>query len=100
MDVKVQSVHFKADQKLIDFCEKRINKLELFFEGIIGSELILKLEKDEDQENKVAEIKLSVPSNEYLFAKKQAKTFEEAVDTAVDALRKQLDKYKMKVKSK
>jgi putative sigma-54 modulation protein len=100
MDVKVQSVHFKADQKLIDFCEKRINKLELFFEGIIGSELILKLEKDEDQENKVAEIKLSVPSNEYLFAKKQAKTFEEAVDMAVDALRKQLDKYKMKVKSK
>ncbi len=100
MDVKVQSVHFKADQKLIDFCEKRINKLELFFEGIIGSELILKLEKDEDKENKVAEIKLSVPSNEYLFAKKQAKTFEEAVDLAVDALRKQLDKYKMKVKSK
>ncbi len=100
MDVKVQSVHFKADQKLIDFCEKRINKLELFFEGIIGSEVILKLEKDEDHENKVAEIKLSVPSNEYLFAKKQAKSFEEAVDLAVDALRKQLDKYKMKVKSK
>ena len=100
MDVKVQSVHFKADQKLIDFCEKRINKLELFFEGIIGAEVILKLEKDEDQENKVAEIKLSVPANEYLFAKKQAKSFEEAVDLAVDALRKQLDKYKTKIKSK
>ena len=100
MDVKVQSVHFKADQKLIDCCEKRINKLDLFFEGVIGSDVILKLEKDEDQENKVAEIKLSVPANEYLFAKKQAKTFEEAVDLAVDALRKQLDKYKMKVKSK
>ena len=100
MDVKVQSVHLKADQKLIDFCEKRINKLDLFFEGVIGSEVILKLEKDEDQENKVAEIKLSVPANEYLFAKKQAKTFEEAVDLTVDALRKQLDKYKMKVKSK
>ena len=57
MDVKVQSVHFKADQKLIDFCEKRISKLDLFFEGVIGSEVILKLEKDEDQENKVAEIK-------------------------------------------
>lgn len=100
MDVKVQSVHFKADQKLIDFCEKRINKLELFFEGIIGADVTLKLEKDEDQENKMAEIKLSVPLNEYLFAKKQAKSFEEAVDLAVDALRKQLDKYKMKIKSK
>lgn len=100
MDVKVQSVHFKADQKLIDFCEKRINKLDLFFEGIIGSDVMLKLEKDEERENKVAEIKLSVPANEYLFAKKQAKTFEEAVDVAVEALRKQLDKAKFKIKEK
>ena len=35
MDVKVQSVHFKADQKLIDFCEKRINKLELFLKVLL-----------------------------------------------------------------
>ena len=100
MDVKVQSVHFKADQKLIDFCEKRISKLDLFFEGVIGSEVILKLEKDEDQENKVAEIKLSVPANEYLFAKKQAKTFEEAIDLTVDALKKQMEKYKTKTINK
>ena len=100
MEVTFQSVHFKADQKLIDFCEKRVGKLGLFFEGVIVSEVILKLEKDEAHENKVAEIKLSVPLNESLFAKKQAKSFEEAVDLAVDALRKQLDKYKMKVKSK
>ena len=100
MDVNVQSVHFKADQKLIDFCEKRINKLDSFFEGFIGAEVILKLDKDEEHENKVAEIKISVPANEYLFAKKQAKTFEEAVDLAIDALRKQIDKFKMKLKSK
>ena len=82
MDVKVQSVHFKADQKLIDFCEKRIStSLIRFFEGFIGAEVILKLDKDGEHENKVAEIKISVPANEYLFAKKQAKTFEEAVDS-------------------
>ena len=98
MDVKVQSVHFKADQKLIDFCEKRISKLDLFFEGVIGSEVILKLEKDEDQENKVAEIKLSVPANEYLFAKKQAKTFEEATDLVSEALKKQLIRHKEKIR--
>ncbi len=96
MDVKVQSVHFKVDQKLIDFCEKRLNKLDQFFDGVIGAEVILKLEKDEDRENKVSEIKLSVPANEYLFAKKQAKTFEEAVDLSIDALRKQIEKYKTK----
>jgi ribosomal subunit interface protein len=100
MDVNVQSVHFKADQKLVDFCGKRINKLDSFFEGFIAAEIILKLENDEENENKVAEIKISVPANEYLFAKKQAKTFEEAVDMAVDALRKQIDRFKTKLKSK
>ena len=100
MDVTVQSIHFKADQKLIDFCQKRVNKLDSFFEGFIGAEVTLKLEKDEEQENKVAEIRISVPANEYLFAKKQAKTFEEAVDLTIDALRKQIDKFKMKIKTK
>ncbi len=100
MDVKVQSVHFKVDQKLIDFCEKRLNKLDQFFDGVIGAEVILKLEKDEERENKVSEIKLSVPANEYLFAKKQAKSFEEAVDLSIDALRKQIEKYKTKFNPK
>lgn len=100
MDIKVKAVHFKADQKLIDFCEKRIKKLDLFFDGIIGSEIILKLEKDNGRENKVVEIKLSVPVNENLFAKKQAKTFEEAADQVIDALRRQLQKYKEKLKAK
>ncbi len=100
MDINVQSVHFKADQKLIDFCGKRINKLDSFFEGFIAAEVILKLDHVEDNENKVAEIKISAPANEHLFAKKQAKTFEEAVDNAVDALRKQIDRFKMKLKSK
>jgi ribosomal subunit interface protein len=100
MDVQVQAVHFKADQTLIDFCEKRINKLDVFFDGVIGSEVILKLNKDDERENKVAEVKLSVHNNENLFAKKQAKTFEEAVDLVVDALRRQLQKYKEKMKAK
>ncbi|MEI7829067.1 MAG: ribosome-associated translation inhibitor RaiA [Prolixibacteraceae bacterium] len=100
MDVKVQTVHFKADQKLIDFCEKRLNKLDQFFDSVIGAEVMLKLEKDEERENKVSEIKLSVPSNDPLFAKKQAKTFEEAIDLTVEALKKQMEKYKTKTSNK
>jgi len=100
MEVKVQTVHFKADQKLIDFCEKRLNKLDQFFDSVIGAEVMLKLEKDEDRENKVSEIKLAVPSNDPLFAKKQAKTFEEAIDLTVDALKKQMEKYKTKTNNK
>ena len=100
MDVKVQTVHFKADQKLLDFCEKRLNKLDQFFDSVIGAEVMLKLEKDEERENKVSEIKLAVPSNDPLFAKKQAKTFEEAIDLTVEALKKQMEKYKTKTINK
>jgi ribosomal subunit interface protein len=100
MDVNVQSVHFKADQKLIDFCEKRVNKLDSFFEGFLGAEVTLRLEKDEERENKMAEIRISAPANEILFAKKYAKTFEEAVDLTIDALRKQIDKFKTKINPK
>ncbi|MBN2634807.1 MAG: ribosome-associated translation inhibitor RaiA [Prolixibacteraceae bacterium] len=100
MNVKISSVHFNADQKLIDFVNKKVAKLDIFFDGIISADVILKVLKPEAAKNKVAELKVSIPANGYLFAKKEADTFEEATDLAVDAIRKQLDKYKDKLKSK
>ncbi len=100
MNVKISSVHFNADQRLIDFVNKKVGKLDTFFDGIIGAEVILKVLKPETAKNKISELKVSIPANGYLFAKKQADTFEEATDLAVDAIRKQLDKYKDKMKSK
>ena len=100
MNVKISSVHFNADQRLIDFVNKKVGKLDTFFDGIIGADVILKVLKPETAKNKVSELKVSIPANGYLFAKKQADTFEEATDLAVDAIRKQLDKYKDKMKSK
>ena len=95
MEIKVHSVHFDADKKLIDFVNGKVNKLELFFDNIISGEVFLKVDKDSGKENKVAEVKLLIPGKE-LFAKKQCKSFEEATDTAVEALRKQVKKYKGK----
>jgi putative sigma-54 modulation protein len=100
MEVKINSVHFSADQKLIEFVNKKVSKLDTFFDGIINSEVTLKVQKPEAANNKVSELKVSTPTNGYLFAKKQADTFEEATDLAIDAMRKQLDKYKDKLKSK
>ncbi|MGQ8336512.1 ribosome hibernation-promoting factor, HPF/YfiA family [Sunxiuqinia sp. A32] len=100
MDINVHAVHFTADQKLVDFATKKISKLDTFFEGVISAELILKVLKPEAAENKVAEIKLSIPSKDYLFAKKQADSFEEAIDLSVDAIRRQLTKFKEKLKEK
>ena len=96
MDIQVHSVHFTADKKLIEFINEKVGKLELFYDNIIASEVFLRLDKDQEGENKVAEVKLLVPGKE-LFSKKQAKSFEEAVDLASEALRKQVVKEKEKV---
>jgi putative sigma-54 modulation protein len=96
MDIKVHSVHFKADQKLIDFVNERVTKLQVFFDHIIAGEVFLRLDKNSERENKVAEVKILMPGKE-LFAKKQCKSFEEAADSAVEALTKQVKKHKGKV---
>lgn len=95
MDIQVHSVHFTADKKLIDFVNEKVGKLELFYDNIIASEVFLRLDKDQEGENKVAEVKILIPGKE-LFAKKQCKSFEEAADLAVEALRKQVTKHKEK----
>lgn len=95
MDLQVHSVHFDADRKLIDFVNKKIEKLELYFDNIINGEVFLRIGNPSEPENKVAEIKLSIPGKD-LFAKKQCKSFEEATDLACEALRKQVKKYKEK----
>ena len=97
MKIKISSIHFKADQKLEDFVQERIQKLSNIYDGVIGSEVTLKLDKNSNIDNKVTEIKLLIRGND-LFAKKQCKTFEEATDNAVDALKKQLTKHKEKIK--
>ena len=100
MNIQMKTVHFTADQKLIDFVNKKVSKLDTYFEGIISAEVIMKVEKPETANNKIAEIKLSIPASDYLFAEKQADSFEEAIDLAVDAIRRQLTKFKDKLKDK
>jgi putative sigma-54 modulation protein len=95
MKVNINSVHFKTDRKLDSFITEKVEKLSDLYDGIIGSEVTLRVNNSEDHDNKIAEIRLLVPGND-LFAKKQSKSFEEATDIAVDALRKQLTKHKDK----
>jgi putative sigma-54 modulation protein len=95
MQITVQSIHFDADSKLIAFAEEKTSKLALFHPSIHKAEVSLRIDKNSDQENKLAEIILKVPGTE-LFAKKQCKSFEEAIDMAVDALKRQIEKNKEK----
>jgi putative sigma-54 modulation protein len=96
MKLQVHSIHFNADVKLIDFIQKKIDKLETFYDRMVDGEVFLRL-NNEGTENKTVEIKLKVPGNQ-LFAKEQAKSFEEATDLATEALRTQLKKFKTKIR--
>jgi len=95
MNIQIHSVRFDADKKLIDFVQQKLEKLNQFGEDIVNAEVYLRLDKDQERENKISEIKLEI-SGKPLFAKKQSKTFEEATDEAIDALKKQITKYKQK----
>jgi putative sigma-54 modulation protein len=98
MNVKINSVHFKADAKLENFIIAKLNKLDSLYDGIIGSEVGLKLENtDTKEKNKIVDIRLLISGRD-LMATKQAKTFEEAADDAIVAIRKQLIKHKEKQK--
>ena len=95
MEIKINAVGFSASSQLEDFIQKKISKLDKYHDGIIGSEVTLKLEKDGNLENKVVEVLLNVKGQE-VFAKKNAKKFEEAVDELYDVVKRQLVKIKEK----
>ena len=99
MKVTIQTLHFKADRKLEEFINVKLDKLGSVYENVIGSEVTLKLENVDDNNNKIADIRLIIPGHD-LFASKQSKSFEEATDQAVEALRKQLTKRKSKIRAK
>lgn len=98
MKVQIQSVNFSADQKLLSFIEKRLSKLEQYYDRIVDSEVYLKLDNNHTKQNKIAEIKLNIPGND-LIVKKQCKSFEEATDLSAEALRRQLRKHKEKTRT-
>ena len=98
MKVNVQSVNFNADQKLIGFIQKKMDKLENFYSKVIFADVYLKVQKTSDKENKITEILLRIPGGD-VMVKKTCKTFEECVDECVNSLQRQLIKRKEKSKA-
>lgn len=95
MKININSVHFDSDKKLEDFIEKKISKVVERHNDITSVGVILKLDNVSNDKNKITEIKVDLKGKE-VFVKKQSRTFEEAADVAVEALRRQLKKYKEK----
>ena len=97
MKINVSSIKFKVDSKLETLIKEKIEKLSNHYDSIISSDVVLKLSNTSLEENKIVEIRLAIKGND-IFSKKQNKTFEEALDNATDALKKQLTKHKSKIK--
>ncbi len=93
MKVNYNVVGFTADQKLVDFIQKKLDKLDLFYDKVIDADVYLKLENTNAKENKIIEIKVNVPGDNFVV-KKQCKTFEEAMDLSVNPIERFLKKYK------
>jgi len=97
MKVQVHSIHFDADRKLISYIQRKLDKLDTFYDRLVDGEVFLRL-NNEGVENKTVEIKLRVPGS-LLFAVEKAKSFEAATGMAADALRMQLKKFKTKLRN-
>lgn len=95
MNINLQTVKFDADKRLVEFVEKKLSKIDRFAERATGADVILKLDKDAEKGNKVVSITVHIPGGD-LMTEQRAKTFEEAVDNAVDVLKRQCEKHKEK----
>ncbi|GEL09572.1 putative sigma-54 modulation protein [Flavobacterium glycines] len=98
MKVNVHAVNFNVDGKLVDFVQGRMNKLEKYYDRVVSSDVYLKVEKTSEKENKIVEVKINVPGDDFLV-KKQCKTFEEAVELSAESLERLLIKRKEKIRA-
>ena len=99
MNIRIQAIHFDATDQLEAFIQKKVAKLEQYFDGIISAEVSLKVVKPESAKNKEAAIRLLIKNGD-CFAEKGNDTFEESIDECVEALEKQLVKFKEKIRAK
>ena len=97
MKVQVHAIHFSADRKLIEVIQEKLNKLDTFYDRITGGDVFLKLEQREGKvKEKLLEIKIAVPGA-VLFVKEKARSFEEALDLALNAIAEQIKRFKEKI---
>ena len=93
MEIRVQSIKFNADQKLLDFVEKKFSRLEKFYDAVTSVDVALSLLPD--HENKSVKVQVSIPGST-IVVEKNAKTFEDAVVDCADILKEKLVKEKEK----
>lgn len=97
MRMHIEAVHFSADQKLTDYIEKKLSKLNQFYDRIVDVHIVLKLENTGQIKDKIIESRVNVPGDT-LVCKVSDRTFEAAADAVSDNLKRQLVRFKEKVR--
>ena len=95
MNVKTHSIKFDADIKLLEFIQKKMDKLDTFFDRIVDGEVFLRL-NNEGIENKTVEVKLNLPGEQF-FAESTGRSFEKAMEDCSNILKRKLRKHKEKL---
>ncbi len=97
MRVQTHAVHFTADQTLLDFIQKKLNKLDTFHDRIVSAEVFLKLDGAETAKvkDKIVEVRLNIPGKE-LFVTERSKSFEAAIEQLMDVMKDKLVRCKEK----
>ena len=93
MEIKIKSLKFDADQKLLDYVEKKVKKLDRFHDGILTADVNLTLLREPD--NKDVKLQVHVPGDEMII-ERNAKSFEEAITDSVDVMKEKLTRAKEK----
>lgn len=99
MNMQIHASGFTAAAELKEFLNEKFNKLETFYDKIISVDVYLKLESHSQVKEKIVDVKMNIPGTT-LFSTEAAKTFEEAIDTSVDVLSRQLKRHKDKSRQK
>ncbi len=93
MKISVQSLGLTPHAPLEELIEKKLNKLEVFYDKIVECKVYLKVENKTDKENKTVEILLAVPGDD-IVVKKTSASFEDSLDQCADVAKKLLIKKK------
>ncbi len=93
MKITVQAMGLTPQGSLEDYLQKKLNKLETFYDKIHDCQVFLKIENTSAKENKTAEVKLAVPGDD-IVVKKTSASFEESLDQCYDTAKKLLIKKK------
>ena len=96
MNVKIQTVHFDADSKLVKHINQKMGKLNNFHDRIIKVDVFLKLDNVVHKiKDKIAEIRIQIPRHQ-LFVKSTSKSFEQSFDDAFESIVNQIKRKKQK----